>query len=328
MNLTFNDVKKITFGAVNFFEDNGFHFRKCTEKQIEAWNSISATLGERAYATTGIRIDFMTDSQFFEFSALKGNSFEVHVDGLFRRLFHMNELRERGEFARFSMCDPFEKPYKKGEKHRVTLFFPFHDEGILGHVALEDGSYFEPYSYDMKLLFIGDSITQGWDSGYDSMGFAPRVANYFNADYVNQGIGGSFFNADAFDTLELDPDITVVAYGTNDWSRVKTADELTERASAHLSLIKGAFGGNEKKIFAISPIWRDDPAPKAMGSFSDCRNAVIKAIESVGVIHIDGLSLVPPYTELYADKFLHPNALGFSFYSENLVKQIQKQIGG
>ena len=326
MDLTFNDIKKITFGAVNSFEEGGLHFRKCTEKQIAVWYSASKTLGDRAKATTGIRLDFMTDSSFLEFSAIKGNNFEVHIDGLFRRLFLMNELRERGETARFSICDPLGKPYKKGEKHRVTLLFPFHDEGILGHVALEDGSCLEPYSYDMKILFIGDSITQGWDSGYDSMGFAPRVANFFNADYINQGIGGSVFNADAFDTLAFDPDVTVVAYGTNDWDKINSARELTERASAHLSLIKEAFGGKEKKIFAISPIWRDSHSPRPMGSFTDCRSAVIKAIESVGAIHIDGLSLVPPYPELYADKYLHPNALGFSFYAENLIKQMQKHI--
>ena len=158
------------------------------------------------------------------------------------------------------------------------------------------------------------------------MGYAPRVDGFFDAESINQGIGGSFFNEDAFDTLDFDPDVTVVAYGTNDWNKRSSIDEVYSHATAHLSLIRNAFGGERKKLFAISPIWRDCPKPAAMGSFSDCRTAVIKAITEQGFIHVDGLSLVPPYPELYADKFLHPNTLGFSFYSENLIKQIQKHL--
>ena len=328
MKLSFDDIKRISFGAIDISEkEDGIHFSRCTEKQIDVWYSVSEFLGNGSRATTGIKLDFMTDSAYFEFSVSDGNRFELYIDGLLRRCYFMDELRERGESARFEICDPLGKPYAEGEMHRVTLYFPCHCRGgSLGHVALEDGARIEPYRHAMKMLFIGDSITQGWDSGYDSMGYAPRVAGFFDAESINQGIGGSFFNADAFDSFDFDPDVIIVAYGSNDWGKRSSADELTAHAKAHLSLIKNSFGGEGKKLFAISPIWRDDAKPRAMGDFTVCREAVIKAIESEGFIHIDGLSLVPPCPELYSDKYLHPNALGFSFYSENLIKQLQKHL--
>ena len=327
MKLTFEEIKSVAFGALSITEtENGIKFARCTEKQIDTWYSVSEFLGNGSRATAGIKLDFMTDSSYFEFSAAEGNRFELCIDGLLRRCYLMNELRESGESARFDICDPFGKPYPKGEMHRVTLYFPCHGIGSLGHAALEEGARFEPHAHAMKMLFIGDSITQGWDSGYDTMGYAPRVANFFNANSINQGIGGSFFNEDAFDRLDFDPDVTVVAYGTNDWGKRSSADELYRHAVAHLSLIRDTFGGDGKRLFAISPIWRDEAKPRAMGNFTVCREAVIKAIESEGFIHIDGLSLVPPCPELYADKYLHPNALGFSFYSENLIRQIERYM--
>ena len=327
MKLTFNDIRKITFGAVSVTEtESGIRFARCTKKQIDAWYSESEVLGIRAEATTGIRLDFVTDSPFFEFSATGGDLFEIHVDGLFRKSVFIKEYAENAGIVRFDICDPLGDSYSKGEMHRITLFFPCHDAGALGHVALEDGARFEPYHHSMKMLFIGDSITQGWDSGYPSMGFAPRIDTFFDAESINQGIGGSYFNANAFDVLDFAPDVTVVAYGTNDWGKRKTTDELTSHAKAHLSLVKNAFGKDGRKIFVVSPIWRGNSQPMSMGSFGDCRSAIIKAIDSLELTHIDGLSLVPPYPELYADKYLHPNALGFSFYAENLIKQMQKYL--
>jgi hypothetical protein len=58
--------------------------------------------------------------------------------------------------------------------------------------------------------------------------------------------------------------------------------------------------------------------------FAACRDVVISEAEKRGLIHIDGLTLVPPVPALFADKVLHPNDLGFSIYSENLIKALQK----
>ena len=55
MLLTFNDIKKITVGAVKISEESdGIHFYKCTEKQIKAWDKLRDVLGVISLSTTGI----------------------------------------------------------------------------------------------------------------------------------------------------------------------------------------------------------------------------------------------------------------------------------
>ena len=323
MFLTLEQIKSVTFGAVDVsLTDGGIQFRRCSQKQIGVWQSFSDFLGRGARCTTGIRLDFHTNSKSISFSAAEGNKFDLYVDGLFREKIEMNGYRERGEVPHISLTDPLGTPKKEDETTRVTLWLPSHEAAVLSGVSIDDGASIVPHCFDIKMLFIGDSITQGWNSTYDSFAFAPRVASFFNAESVNQGIGGSFFSAETFDRIDFEPDVTVVAYGTNDWVKRSTLEELYNHASAHLSLIKEAFGGNDKRIFAVSPIWRGDTDPRTMGSFADCRAAVIRAIEEVGVIHVNGLTLVPPLPELFADKYLHPNDLGFSVYAENLTKAI------
>ena len=39
---------------------------------------------------------------------------------------------------------------------------------------------------------------------------------------------------------------------------------------------------------------------------------------------IDGLSLVPHVTDVYADARLHPTEFGFQFYAENLLPHFKK----
>ena len=207
----------------------------------------------------------------------------------------------------------------------MTLYLPSHGTGgVLSYVELDDGARITPHRFDRKMLFVGDSITQGWDSTYDSLSYAYRVSRYFNAESVIQGIGGAYYHESTFDRLPFDPDIVLVAYGTNDFGHYKTLEELRAHVSAHLSLLAREYTG--KKCFALSPIWRDHRDGKAMGSFADCRRVIIEEIERVGWIHIDGLTLVPPMPAFFKDEYLHPHDNGFSLYAENLIPALEKYL--
>ena len=116
----------------------------------------------------------------------------------------------------------------------------------------------------------------------------------------------------------------LVAYGTNDFGHYKTYEELRTHASAHLSLIAEEYRG--KKIFVLSPIWRDKRDGKSMGTFEDCRAIVAEEAERLGLIHIDGLRLVPPIPEFFGDEYLHPNDEGFAIYAENLIIALESYI--
>ena len=317
--LSFEQIKAITVGAVNIeCTDGGIRFFKCTHKQIAAWYRKNEILGNRAEGCTGVRLDFHTDSKRIAFRVIEGGKYEVHVNGLLAAAYKLSS----GERAELALLDPIGGEL---DECRVTLVFPSHDRrGVIDYVELDEGAFVRPHKFDCKMLFIGDSITQGWASSLDSYSYAYRVSSFFNAESVIQGIGGAYFNEESFDILPFDPDVVFVAYGTNDFGHYKAYDELRVHCEAHLGLIAEEYKG--KKVFVLSPIWRDQREGKAMGTFEGCRAVIIETAKKLGLIHIDGLILVPPLKSLFADGFLHPNDNGFSLYAENLIKEVQKYI--
>ena len=319
MKLTFEQIKSVTVGSVNTVQtEEGIKFYKCTERQIEAWNRKSATLGDRALSTTGIRLDFHTNSQHVGFKAISGRKYEVHINGLVAAVFRLNA----GEVAELDLSDPIGR---KQDEYRVTIVFPSHDAGgAVEYVELDDGAWIKPHAFDKKFLFIGDSITQGWASSLDSYSYAYRVSNFFNAESVIQGIGGAYYNEESFDEIDFDPEVVFVAYGTNDFGHYKTYDEFRFHCEAHLALIADAY--KDKKVFVLSPIWRDKREGKAMGSFDGCIDIVKNGADKYGLNYIDGLKLVPPMASLFQDEYLHPNDNGFSLYAENLIKELLGKI--
>ncbi len=319
MNLTIEQIKSVTFGALQIEKlSNGLQFYKCTKKQSDAWYALSKTLGERAALTTpGVRLDFHTNSKHLSFEAV--GTFEVYINDLFRAKFDMEKM---GGLATLDLCDPLCDAL---DEAHVTLVFPSHFLGAaLQSVALDDGSYIKPHKFDRKILFIGDSITQGWDSGYDSLSYAWRVMRFFNADGVIHGVGGGYFHPTIFDHIDFDPDIVILAFGTNDFGKCATVGEMRAKTSDFMDLLSREYAG--KKIFCISPIWRA-VQEKPMGHFRDCRQVVIDESTKRGFIHINGLDMVPPDPVFFADETpLHPNALGFGIYAENLIREMQKYL--
>ena len=317
MKLSYDQIKSITVGALWMDEQtDGIHFYKCSKKQIDAWFALYPTLGERAETTTGVRLDFYTNSKTVRFSASNGK-FELHINNLLRHQYLIgSEEYPNGKEISCEICDPLGASL---EEARVTLYFPSHHSGRLQSISLDDGAYIRKPIYDCKLLMIGDSITQGWDSVYDSFSYANQLSRTLNANSVIQGIGGAMYHETTLDEIPFDPDIVTIAYGTNDFNKFDTYQRFGWHLTKYLNGITEMYRG--KKIFVISPIWRGKTeAP--MGSFEVCRSMIIEEAEKRGMIHIDGLSLVPPIPELFADKWLHPNALGYGFYGENLTRQI------
>jgi hypothetical protein len=319
MKLTLCDIQKITVGAVRIWEtEDGIRFSKCTQRQVDAWYAQKEILGQRAETTTGIRLDFYTDSSSLELAAHGGNRFELHVNGLFTEPLPMQTLHEEGTVFTFDL-----RPYHDASGEcRVTVVFPSHSVGVLDSISLSDGAGVRRPQYDRKLLFIGDSITQGHDSGIDSFSYAWRVTRMMNAESVIHGVGGGYFHESIFDSIPFDPDTVIVAFGTNDFGHYATYEELRAHARGFLSEIAREYGG--KEIFAISPIWRAKNLEKPMGTFDGARDILIEEIEALGIRHIDGMALVPHRTELFADEWLHPNANGFSHYAENLIRLMGK----
>lgn len=312
MKLTFDQIKSVTVGSLRTEQkEDGVHFHKCTAKQVTAWRALSEGLGTRAETTTGIRLDFCTDSATFAVDAADGDKFEVLINGLSRYRVHASKAREGGEAMTFDLGE--------GEK-RVTLVFPSHSTGVIRSVELADGASLIPYKHACKLLFIGDSITQGWNSRYDTLSYAWRVTQFFDADSVIQGIGGAYYHESTLDRIDFDPDTVILAYGTNDFGHYHTQEDMRAQVAAFMDGVAAQFG--DKRVLVISPIYRADwQAPKKMGYFSDACAIVTEEGKRHGFTVIDGQGLVPHNDDFMADA-LHPNDLGFGVYAQELIKRM------
>jgi len=315
MKLTEEQIKSITVGALSITREDGvYRFFKCTESQLRFFDKADEGLGRRARTTTGVRLDFHTSSPYLAFEAVGGGKYEVFVDGMLSDQFCVTDTDRCRCELRAPLGD-------EKEEYRVTLLLPSHGIGVLSYVELADGATLTPHVFDERLLFIGDSITQGWDTHIDGLSFAYGLSFFFNAESVIQGTGGAYFHEGAFDRLPFTPDRVFVALGTNDFGHYATKEEMAAHADAHLALIAKEYAG--KPLYYISPIYRASQE-KPMGSFAEAREALIALAEKHGFTHIDGLTLVPPHAFFYTSDLLHPNALGYTQYTENLLRFLTK----
>ena len=314
MKLSESTLRNITFGAPRIeTQADGLYFYRCTPKQIAAWEALSPVLGFRAKCTSGVRFDFHTDSTRLLLAAAQGEKFDILIDGVLTTQFIFNHEKHRELFG---------LELGEGEK-RVTIIFPSHENGgVIRYLELDDGATVTPHVYDKKFLFIGDSITQGWNTVYDSNSYAHLVARHFNADCLINGIGGAYFHETVFDRIDFEPNDVFIAYGTNDFSHHVSLETLRHHCSSFFDQAIAAYP--DATIHVIAPIYRTDlQKVRKMGSWQQCRDLIFEEVRKRGLHLIDGYKLVPHLPEFFADT-VHPNDLGFAAYAENLIKELTK----
>ena len=211
MRLTDKQLSEIVVGAVSIKRsDDVLLLSKCSEEQISAWKVLG--LERSVLATTGIRFDFHTDATAVHLITKDFCKLEVHIDGrIIERVIVADEEAESFSYHLHLGND--------GTDKRVQIIFPSHSFGKLCAMEVSDGAYVRPHRHACKLLFIGDSITQGWNTAYDSLSWAWRVTRFLDANSVIQGVGGGFFNASTLASIPFEPNGLFIAYGTNDFGR-------------------------------------------------------------------------------------------------------------
>lgn len=322
MKLTLNEIKSITFGAVNIREEDGaIRFYRMTERQTEAFIREAADFGMKARATAGIRFDFYTDASFVKInlakrilaaSSRKFCSFDVLLNGTLYMHFLTKNIDQ-------DIPDDIYIPLN-GKENRIQVFFAnLAAPGVTG-VEISDGAFIRPAEPQMKILCYGDSITQGYDSLYSSAAYVNIMAQKLDAEVFNQAIGGAKFNSEIIEALPCTPDIITVAYGTNDWHG-RERSRFVSDTKAFLDRLAEVYGG--VKTFIILPIWRADcDRITNAGNFFECRQVIASLAEEHGFRVIDDIDLVAHDPRLFSDLYLHPNDLGFALYGDGLAKKI------
>lgn len=311
MKLTTEQISAFTCGAINVTEENGsFYFKRFLPEQIDTFGSIAEQYRVRSSATAGIRLEFETDSRTIRVDVKNEGRYELLVDGL-------QVLCQSCEAG-----DALYAELPEGNKY-ITVMLPWHSEGALNLVMLDEGAYAKPHAFDRKFLFLGDSITQGSTSKQDSLAYVCRVARWFNADYINWGVGGTKFFPQTLIKPDFEPDTVFIAYGTNDFNSIPSIEVLERNCKEYLDTVKSWYPN--AKVCCISPLWRlDGNMVRPSGTLDQVRTVIISQIEAHGFTHIDGYTLVPHDPQYFADKRLHPNAIGMSIYAEQLIKAIYK----
>lgn len=312
MKLTFEQIKMISEGSVQVQqEENAIHFYRFTPSQSEAFRSIETFQYDLSLATAGCRLEFETDSESIAFCAASAGKYEVLVNGL---------------LCGFWNCEA-DKPYHLELGHGmkdVTLLLPNHTQGTLSWLELDDGCFVKPRTNRKRILFLGDSITQGWESRYESMSYVNQVATHYDAQILNLGVGGSCMEAFTLEDVGFQPDLVLIAYGTNDYGFCPTLELFRKKCRKYLQTVMALF--STSRILCISPTWRADGWYVIQaGTIDDFRKALCEEADSLGVDVIDGYTLVPHLPEFFSDSVLHPNDLGFSLYARNLIREIDKR---
>ena len=305
-------LRSIYFGALRFeeTEDGYLQAFQYTKSQMDYFKNVSEFWYNRCFASSAKTIECTTRATKISFGYKllwegSKDTVELYVNGVAETIHYVKDMDEEGTLS-------FE--LNEGEK-QVVIYLPA-DATILLRDFSIDAEY-TPAKKTEKVLWIGDSITQGYGplrSAYTYVSVANRLLNY---DIVNQGIGGYVYDKNTMVPMDgYKPDKIIIAMGTN-----QCFSETMEAVEQYYESLKNVYG--DTPVLCISPIWRGDHPDRFDDFVRFCTNVKKIAGQYPNVKVVDGFSLVPHLNEYYMDK-LHPNCLGMDLYGRNLAEAIRK----
>jgi len=326
MKLNFEQIKEIVHGAARIEEVDGrVDLYRFTREQQDMYENVSEDFYIRSFTTANISLEFDTDSDFLglEVSVKGGGSNCYFVHGIFVDGERIGELAgtvdsvvERTFFAKEFLL-------KSGIK-RVKIVFPWEAASSIVGLKLEDGAKIVPVTKDCKLLIYGDSITQGYSSAQPERTYAVQLATLMNAEVRNKAIGGEhFYPPLALLKDDFEPDVIVVAYGTNDWSH-HLKEEFEETCVGFYKNLRNTYPN--VKIIALTPLWRANlhekkPIGVPLSYIAEYIKGVAEHVSDMKVI--DCFDFIPHELQYYQADGLHPVDAGFDHYAKNLWNVLQ-----
>ncbi|MBQ4227989.1 MAG: SGNH/GDSL hydrolase family protein [Clostridia bacterium] len=309
---TNSELQNIYFGAY-FFEETGDGWLQAfqySRAQMAYFKSAMDFWYDRSMASTAKTLEFVTEAEnvAFDYKIIwtgSQDSFELAVDGQLARIWYVKDLDSEGRLR-------FELP---AGKKRVTVYLPC-DATVLLRRFEADGEVARPCKGE-KVLWLGDSITQGFGPLRSAMSYVSVANRLLNWDILNQGIGGYVYDKGSLMPMEgYKPSRIMVALGTNQYGCGDMAD-----IEAFYEALIGLYG-EEMPVYCITPLWRGDAPERLPVLIHFCRELERIASGYRNVRLIDGFKMVPHLPEYFLDK-LHPNALGCETYGRNLVEALR-----
>lgn len=310
MLLSTSQLKSIYFGALEFAEAEEGYLQafQYTKPQIQYFKRVSEFWYDRCIASTAKTLEFITTATTvsFEYKFLwKGSedSIELFVDGEENQVVYVKDLKDEG-------CITFTLP--QGKKQGL-IYLPVDATMLIRNVEIS--GEFTPAVKGEKVLWMGDSITQGFGPLRSSQTYVSRANRVLNYDIINQGIGGYIYDKNILTDMNgYRPDKIIISMGTNQFE-----NEDLQVVEEYYIRLKELYG--DTPVLCITPIWRGDkPGMEVIFErFCNGIKDICKKYDNITVV--DGFTLVPHLSEYFLDD-LHPNAKGCEVYAENLLKAI------
>ncbi|MBO4988423.1 MAG: SGNH/GDSL hydrolase family protein [Lachnospiraceae bacterium] len=313
MILSNEELKNIYFGAYEFEETSDGYLQsfQYTKEQVEYFKGAFEMWYERCTASSAKTLEFTTSATTISFDykliwKCSLDSFELMVDGLITDIAYVKDIADEGTIT-------WNLP--EGKKD-VVIYLPSDATVLIRNFAID--ADVKRAVKNEKVLWLGDSITQGYGplrSSHTYVSVANRMLNY---DILNQGIGGYIYDKNSLMKMEgYTPDKIIVALGTNQYG-----DETMTAVEEYYERLIGIYG-NEIPILCITPLWRGDSEDGIPTLMAYCEKIKKIVAQYKNIRVVEGMKLVPHLPEYFLDN-LHPNCLGCELYGRNLVKEIQK----
>lgn len=315
MKISNRSLEKYVYGSYRTEYEKGYmSFCHYTEEQVEYFKNVSEFWWVRANYTHSVTIEMITDATEISFDYKMWEKYdaydtmEVYVDGLCYGIKYLKDMPEKGRVS-------FDLP--NGEKS-VTVYFPIDRKVWIKGFALNGSTCKKVKKKKGKILWMGDSITQGFGTfrtGETYVNVANRTLNY---DVINQGIGGYVFDERALTSMPVCTfDKIIIAFGTNHYG----AENFEEEVQKYFTRLNELYPSIP--TFVLTPIWRRGDE-QVQQKLEQARQTICKiCAQYPNVKTIDGKTLIPPLEEYFYDG-LHPNALGGVIYGNNVAKEIKE----
>ena len=202
----------------------------------------------------------------------------------------------------------------RGEGSAFEVWLPVQCEAVWAAGEAVGASFLRPLPETEGILFLGDSITQGY-FGTPAGIWPARIARRCGRDFFNFGIGGARLAVDcAAGAAGFRWHEAVIAFGVNDCSAKR---DLAEFRQALRGLWENLVAAPDQRILVVTPLpWLAGIKAGERDNLTRYRQALAEtAAELHGVSVIDGESLLPESAEFFEDG-CHPNASGMRRIAE------------
>ena len=182
---------------------------------------------------------------------------------------------------------------------------------------------------DIDLLFIGDSITEGWNE----VGKETWAKYYGSRKAMNIGISGDrtqhiLWRLDNGNVDGIQPKLVVLMIGTNNWQD-NTLEEITEGIETVVHRLKEKLPKSKILLMAILP--RDDHPKETREKFAKINGRIAKLADGKTVTFLD---LTPKFlntdgklnTDAMPD-LVHLGPKGFEIWAEAIEPEVAAAVG-